>query len=207
MRDDTGRVRRRAAMSAGVRAGGSSSCGGVGSDALHLRLFRRGQPIAMSDMLPLLENFDLRIRNERPYRILNGDGTDPEEAARLVENAVRDHFDNWLANDTKSAGAILDFLILRAEERLRRRQEKETARKGIKPLRAEAGKGELRLFLLGRGGIDDGRRRRLCCRDVRRPCPARCASAQLRPRAEIARPQPQCRPMLPERDTNTKRPS
>ncbi len=52
-----------------------------------------------------------------------------EEAAKWVEGAVRDHFDNWLANDTKSAGAILDFLILRAEERLRRRQEKETARK------------------------------------------------------------------------------
>jgi topoisomerase-4 subunit B len=51
------------------------------------------------------------------------------EAQKLVENSVRDHFDNWLAADTKSAGAILDFLILRAEERLRRRQEKETQRK------------------------------------------------------------------------------
>ncbi|MFP4450268.1 MAG: DNA topoisomerase IV subunit B [Rhodosalinus sp.] len=51
------------------------------------------------------------------------------EAAKLVEGAVRDHFDNWLAADTKSAGAILDFLVLRAEERLRRKQEKETARK------------------------------------------------------------------------------
>ncbi len=52
-----------------------------------------------------------------------------EAAAKMTEGAVRDHFDNWLANDTKSAGAILDFLVLRAEERLRRRQEKETARK------------------------------------------------------------------------------
>jgi topoisomerase-4 subunit B len=51
------------------------------------------------------------------------------EAARMVEGAVRDHFDNWLAANTKSAGAILDFLVLRAEERLRRRAEKETARK------------------------------------------------------------------------------
>ncbi|EYD78310.1 Topoisomerase IV subunit B [Rubellimicrobium mesophilum DSM 19309] len=51
------------------------------------------------------------------------------DAARLVEGAVRDHFDHWLAANTKSAGAILDFLILRAEERIRRRQEKETARK------------------------------------------------------------------------------
>ena len=52
-----------------------------------------------------------------------------EEAARYVEGAVRDHFDHWLASDTKSAGAILDFLVLRAEERMKRRQEKETARK------------------------------------------------------------------------------
>jgi topoisomerase-4 subunit B len=52
-----------------------------------------------------------------------------EIAAKMTEGAVRDHFDNWLAADTKSAGAILDFLVLRAEERLRRRQEKETQRK------------------------------------------------------------------------------
>ena len=52
-----------------------------------------------------------------------------EEAQKWVESSVRDHFDNWLASDTKSAGAILDFLVLRAEERLRRRQEKETQRK------------------------------------------------------------------------------
>ncbi|MPL82887.1 DNA topoisomerase IV subunit B [Rhodobacter sp. 140A] len=52
-----------------------------------------------------------------------------EEAAKWVEAAVRDHFDNWLAADPKSAGAILDFLVLRAEERLKRRQEKETSRK------------------------------------------------------------------------------
>jgi topoisomerase-4 subunit B len=52
-----------------------------------------------------------------------------EEATRYVENAVRDHFDNWLVSDSKSAGAIMDFLILRAEERLKRKQEKETQRK------------------------------------------------------------------------------
>ncbi|MBJ2151089.1 type IIA DNA topoisomerase subunit B [Paracoccus sp. IB05] len=52
-----------------------------------------------------------------------------EEAAKWVENAVRDHFDTWLASDPKSAGAILDFLVQRAEERLKRRAEKETQRK------------------------------------------------------------------------------
>ena len=52
-----------------------------------------------------------------------------ESAQKMVENAVRDHFDNWLAADTRSAGAILDYLVLRAEERLKRRAEKETQRK------------------------------------------------------------------------------
>ena len=59
-----------------------------------------------------------------------------QEAARLVEGAVRDRFDNWLATDTKTAGAILDYLVLKAEERLRRRAEKETSRKtAVKKLR------------------------------------------------------------------------
>ena len=44
------------------------------SSELHLRLYRRGEPIAMSDLLPLLENFDLRILNERPYRVATADG-------------------------------------------------------------------------------------------------------------------------------------
>jgi topoisomerase-4 subunit B len=59
-----------------------------------------------------------------------------QEAARLVEVSVRDRFDNWLAADTRTAGAILDYLVLKAEERLRRRAEKETARKTpVKKLR------------------------------------------------------------------------
>ncbi|MEL6234831.1 MAG: DNA topoisomerase IV subunit B [Pseudomonadota bacterium] len=52
-----------------------------------------------------------------------------QDAQRLVEQAVRDRFDNWLAGDPKAAGAILDYLVLRAEERLARRAERETARK------------------------------------------------------------------------------
>ena len=51
------------------------------------------------------------------------------EAQKWVENSVRDHFDNWLASNNKSAGAILDYMVLKAEERLRRKQEKDTARK------------------------------------------------------------------------------
>jgi topoisomerase-4 subunit B len=51
------------------------------------------------------------------------------EAGRIVENAVRDAFDHWLAASPQQANKVLDWVIDRAEERLRRRQEKEVARK------------------------------------------------------------------------------
>jgi topoisomerase-4 subunit B len=50
------------------------------------------------------------------------------EAARLVENAVRDPFDHWLVSSPNDANRLLDWVIERAEERLRRRQEKEIGR-------------------------------------------------------------------------------
>ncbi|WP_198376220.1 DNA topoisomerase IV subunit B [Neoroseomonas rubea] len=51
------------------------------------------------------------------------------EAARLVEGALRDHFDHWLAGDPARADNLLAFAIERAEERMRRRAEKDTPRK------------------------------------------------------------------------------
>ncbi|SEO39062.1 DNA topoisomerase IV subunit B [Methylobacterium sp. ap11] len=51
------------------------------------------------------------------------------EASRIVEAAIRDAFDHWLAASPAQANKLLDWVIDRAEERLRRRQEKEVARK------------------------------------------------------------------------------
>lgn len=51
------------------------------------------------------------------------------EAQRIVEQAMKDPFDHWLSGNPNQANRLLDFVIDRAEERLRRRQEKETARK------------------------------------------------------------------------------
>ncbi len=48
------------------------------------------------------------------------------DAQRLVENVVRDHFDHWLAESPADADKLLDFVIDQAEDRLKRRQEKET---------------------------------------------------------------------------------
>ncbi len=51
------------------------------------------------------------------------------EASRIVENAVRDAFDHWLAQAPQQALKLLDWSVDRAEERLRRRLEKEVSRK------------------------------------------------------------------------------
>lgn len=51
------------------------------------------------------------------------------EASRIVENAVRDAFDHWLAAAPQQALKLLDWSVDRAEERLRRRLEKEVSRK------------------------------------------------------------------------------
>lgn len=50
------------------------------------------------------------------------------EAQRLVETVLRDPFDHWLTEQPKAANALLQFVVERAEERLRRRKEREVAR-------------------------------------------------------------------------------
>jgi topoisomerase-4 subunit B len=51
------------------------------------------------------------------------------EAAKWVDVSIKDHFDHWLSADPAASKALLDELILRAEERQRRREEKSTQRK------------------------------------------------------------------------------
>jgi len=51
------------------------------------------------------------------------------EAQRIVEQAIKDPFDHWLAGNPMQASRLLDFVVERADERIRRRQEKDIARK------------------------------------------------------------------------------
>ncbi|HEV2562316.1 MAG TPA: DNA topoisomerase IV subunit B [Rhizomicrobium sp.] len=51
------------------------------------------------------------------------------DAQKLVENVVRDHFDHWLAESPQEADKLLAFVVDQAEDRLKRKQEKETSRK------------------------------------------------------------------------------
>jgi topoisomerase-4 subunit B len=51
------------------------------------------------------------------------------EATRLVENAIKDHFDHWLVANGERGKALLAFVVERMEDRLRRRQEMMVKRK------------------------------------------------------------------------------
>jgi topoisomerase-4 subunit B len=51
------------------------------------------------------------------------------EAQKIVDNAVKDQFDHWLAGNPTQASKLLEFVVERADERIRRRQEKEISRK------------------------------------------------------------------------------
>ena len=50
-------------------------------------------------------------------------------ANRLVEQAIKDHFDHWLSGSPELGKQLIEHFIVKAEERLRRRQQKEVSRK------------------------------------------------------------------------------
>lgn len=52
-----------------------------------------------------------------------------QEASRLVENALRDHFEHWLAGNADASQKLLNHVVERMEDRLRRKQEKDVGRK------------------------------------------------------------------------------
>src|SRR4029079_8265152 len=51
------------------------------------------------------------------------------DAQRLVENGLRDHFDHFLSENPQEADMLLSLVVDAAEDRLKRRQEKEVSRK------------------------------------------------------------------------------
>ncbi len=64
-----------------------------------------------------------QFQGQTKEKLVNG------EATRLVEQAMRDRFDHFLAASPAQADALLAFAIERAEERLRRRELKDAPRK------------------------------------------------------------------------------
>ena len=107
----------RSALSKGLRAWGEQ------------RGNRRASQVVAEDVLaPIAAKLSVFLRDPQ-FQGQTKEKLTSTEATRLVETALRDRFDHWLAGDPTSADNLLAFVIERAEERLRRREVKDTARK------------------------------------------------------------------------------
>jgi topoisomerase-4 subunit B len=107
----------RAALLKGLRAWGEQ------------RGNRRAAQVVPEDLLaPLAAKLSVFLR-EPQFQGQTKEKLTNTDATRLVETALRDRFDHWLAGDPTQADNLLAFVIERAEERLRRRESKDTARK------------------------------------------------------------------------------
>ena len=90
---------------------------------------RRAAALTAEDVLgPLAAKLSVFLRDPQFQGQTKEKLTSPD-AARLVETALRDRFDHFLGADPTQADNLLSFAIERAEERLRRKESKDTARK------------------------------------------------------------------------------
>ena len=59
-----------------------------------------------------------------------------QEVIKAVENSIKGLFENWLTNDPKNSNQLIESFIAKSDERIRKKNEKETLRKSaIKKLR------------------------------------------------------------------------
>ncbi len=90
---------------------------------------RKTQLITPEDVMgPMAAKLSAFVRDPQFQGQTKEKLTSPE-AARLVEQAMRDRFDHFLAGTPSQADALLAFVIERAEDRLRRKETKDVSRK------------------------------------------------------------------------------
>ena len=137
----------RGALSKGLRAFGEL----VGQ--------KKSKDISADDVMVGAEIMLSVFIREPQFQSQTKDRLTSPEAARLVENAVRDHFDHFLADNMERGKALLGQVMERMDERLRRKAEREVKRKtatNAKKLRLPGkltdctgeGSGETELFIV-----------------------------------------------------------
>ena len=107
----------RAALVKGIRAFGDL----VGQ--------KKAKDISAEDVITGAELMLSVFIREPQFQSQTKDRLTSPDAARLVENAVRDHFDHFLADNMERGRALLGFILDRMDERLRRKAEREVKRK------------------------------------------------------------------------------
>jgi topoisomerase IV subunit B len=90
---------------------------------------KRSAPVTSDDVMAGASAMLSVFIREPEFQGQTKDRLATAEAARIVESAVKDQFDHWLAGNPMQANKLVDWVVERAEERVRRRQEKEISRK------------------------------------------------------------------------------
>ena len=137
----------RAALTKGIRAFGEL----VGQ--------KKAKDIAPEDVVTGSEVMLSVFIRDPQFQSQTKDRLTSPEAARMVENAVRDHFDHFLSDNMERGKALLGHVMERMDERLRRKAEREIKRKtatSARKLRLPGkltdctgeGKGETELFIV-----------------------------------------------------------
>ncbi|ANY20498.1 DNA topoisomerase 4 subunit B [Tsuneonella dongtanensis] len=107
----------RAALTKGIRAFGEL----VGQ--------KKAKDISADDVMTGSEVMLSVFIRDPQFQSQTKDRLTSPEAARLVENAVRDHFDHFLADNMERGRALLAAVVDRMDERLKRKAEREIKRK------------------------------------------------------------------------------
>jgi len=137
----------RAALTKGIRAFGEL----VGQ--------KKAKDISADDIITGSETMLSLFIRDPQFQSQTKDRLTSPEAARLVENAIRDHFDHFLTDNMERGKALLGQVMERMDERLRRKAEREVKRKtatNARKLRLPGkltdcsgeGKGETELFIV-----------------------------------------------------------
>ena len=120
---------------------------------------KKAKDIAPEDVVTGSESMLSVFVRDPQFQSQTKDRLTSPEAARLVENAVRDHFDHFLADNMERGKALLGHVMERMDERLARKAEREIKRKtatSARKLRLPGkltdctgeGKGETELFIV-----------------------------------------------------------
>ncbi|MGN6497055.1 MAG: DNA topoisomerase IV subunit B, partial [Tsuneonella sp.] len=137
----------RAALTKGLRAFGE------------LTNARKAKDLSADDVMTGAEVMLSVFIRDPSFQSQTKDRLTSPEAARFVENAVRDHFDHFLADNMERGRALLASVMERMDERLKRKAEREVKRKtatNAKKLRLPGkltdcsgeGSGETELFIV-----------------------------------------------------------
>ncbi|MFN4019140.1 MAG: DNA topoisomerase IV subunit B [Erythrobacter sp.] len=90
---------------------------------------KRAKDITADDVMTGAEAMLSVFIRDPQFQSQTKDRLTSPEAARLVENAVRDHFDHFLADNMERGKALLGEVMERMDERLKRKAEREIKRK------------------------------------------------------------------------------